>query len=65
MDSLILLLQLGLYAFLFLCIIIWGIAHLIMGTIGLLGFSVVLFFAYLMWCLLVSAWREYQKEINK
>lgn len=65
MDSLILLVQLGLYAFLFLCIGIWGIAHLIKGTIGLFGLLVVLLFALLMWVLVCESYREYQQEKNK
>lgn len=56
--------QLAMSMFMFLCTIVWGIAHLIMGTIGVFGFCVVLMFVYLMWILVREAYREYQQEKN-
>ena len=51
--------------FMFIGTIVWGIAHLIKGTIGLFGFCVVLLFVYLMWILVRESYREYQQEKNK
>lgn len=65
MDKFMSLSQLAMSVFMFLGTITWGIAHLIKGTIGLFGFFVVLFFAYLMYILVCESYREYQQEKNK
>lgn len=65
MDKLMSLGQLAMSIFMFIGTIVWGIAHLIKGTIGLFGFCVVLLFVYLMWILVREAYREYQQEKNK
>ena len=65
MDKFMSLGQLAMSIFMFLGTIAWGIAHLIMGTIGLFGFCVVLLFIYLMWILVRESYREYQEEKNK
>lgn len=65
MDKFMSLTQLGMSIIMLLCTITWGIAHLIKGTIGLVGILVVLFFAFLMWILVRESWREYQQEKNK
>lgn len=65
MDKFMSLTQLGMSIFMLLSTITWGIAHLFMGTIGLVGILVVLFFAFLMWILVRESWREYQQEKNK
>lgn len=65
MDKLFSLTQLAMSIFMFLGTIVWGIMHLIMGTIGLFGCLVVLLFALLMWVLVCESWREYQQEKNK
>ena len=49
MDKFMSLSQLAMSIFMLLGTIAWGITHTIMGTIGLMGILVVLFFAYLMW----------------
>lgn len=65
MDKFMSLTQLAMSIFMLLGTIVWGIALLIKGTIGLFGYLVVLFFAYLMYILVCEAWREYQQEKNK
>ena len=65
MDKFMSLTQLAMSIFTFLGTIVWGIMHLIMGTIGLLGCLVVLLFALLMWVLVCESWREYKEEKNK
>lgn len=65
MDKLMSLGQLAMSIFMLIGTIVWGIAHLIKGTIGLFGFCVVLLFVYLMWILVREAYREYQQEKNK
>lgn len=65
MDKFMSLSQLVMVILMLACTIVWGIAHLIKGTIGIFGFFVVLFFAYLMWNLVRLSWVEYQQEKNK
>ena len=65
MDKFMSLTQLAMSVVMFLCIIVWGIAHLIMGTISLFGFLAVLFFALLGYVLVCESYREYQQEKNK
>lgn len=65
MDKFMSLSQLAMSIFMLIGTIVWGIAHLIIGTIGLFGCLVVLFFAFLMWVLVCESWREYQQEKNK
>lgn len=65
MDKFMSLTQFAMSVFMFLGTIVWGIAHLIKGTIGLFGCLIVLFFAYLMYILVCVSWREYQQEKSK
>ena len=65
MDKFMSLTQFAMSVFMFLGTIVWGIAHLIKGTIGLFGFLVVLLFALLMWVLVCESYSEYQQEKNK
>lgn len=65
MDKFMSLTQFAMSVFMFLGTIVWGIAHLIKGTIGLFGLLVVLLFALLMWVLVRESYREYQQEKNK
>lgn len=65
MDKFMSLTQFAMSVFMFLGTIVWGIAHLVKGTIGLFGFLVVLLFALLMWVLVRESYREYQQEKNK
>lgn len=65
MDKLFSLTQLAMSIVMLLLVIVWGVAHLIKGTIGLFGIFVVLLFACLMWVLVRTAWVEYQQEKNK
>ncbi len=65
MEKFMSLAQLAMSIFMFLITIVWGIAHLIKGTIGLIGLLVVLLFALLMWVLVCGSYREYQQEKNK
>lgn len=64
MDKFMSLTQFAMSVFMFLGTIVWGIAHLVKGTIGLFGFLVVLLFALLMWVLVRESYREYQQEKN-
>lgn len=59
------LVQLAMSIFMFISIIVWGIAHAIKGTISFIVILVVLLFAYLMWKLVRLFWVEYQQEKNK
>lgn len=65
MDKIFKTLQLVIAVFMFLCTIVWGVAHTIMGTIGITGILIVLLFAYLMWSLVNYSWEEYQQEKYK
>lgn len=65
MDKFMSLSQLAMSIFMLIGTIVWGIAHLIKGTIGLFGLLVVLLFALLMWVLVRESYREYQQEKNK
>ena len=65
MDKFMSLSQLAMAILMLVITIAWGIAHLIMGTMGLFGFFVVLFFAYLIWALVRISYQEYQEEKNK
>ena len=65
MDSIVSLILLALYAIMLLCAITLGIAHLIMGYIGIVGILVVFFLAYGILFLLISQWKEYKQELNK
>ena len=65
MDKFMSLSQFAMSVFMFLGTIVWGIALLIKGTIGLFGLLVVLLFALLMWVLVRESYREYQQEKNK
>ena len=65
MDKIMSLIQLVMAVFMLISIIIWGIAHLIMGTISFLGFLVVCAFAHLVMIIVRQLWKEYQEEKNK
>lgn len=65
MDKFMILSQIVMAVIMLACTIVWGIAHLIKGTITLFGFCVVLFFAYLIGILIRLSWIEYQQEKNK
>lgn len=65
MDKFMSLTQFAMSVFMFIGTIVWGIAHLIKGTIGLFGLLVVLLFALLMWVLVCESYREYQQVKNK
>lgn len=64
MDSIVSLILVALYTIMFLCTITLGIAHLIMGYIGIVGILVVFFLAYGILFLLISQWKEYKHTIN-
>ena len=64
MDSIVSLILVALYAIMFLFTITLGIAHLIMGYIGIVGILVVIFLAYGILFLLISQWQEYKHTIN-
>ena len=65
MDKIMSLIQVVMAVFMLICLIIWGIAHLIMGTIGFIGFLVVCGFAYLIWAMIRQLWKEYKEELDK
>lgn len=65
MDKFMSLGQLVMSICLFLATIVLGLAHAIMGTIGLFGILVALFIAYLMQIFVRDSWHEYQEERNK
>lgn len=65
MDKFMSLSQLVMAILMLVMTIVWGIAHLIKGTIGFFGCLMVLFFAYLIWQMCKVAWVEYQQEKNK
>lgn len=65
MDKFMSLSQLAMSIFMLIGTIVWGIAHLIKGTIGLFGFCVVMVFVYLMFVLVRESYREYKEEKNK
>lgn len=65
LDRIMSLMQLVMSVFMLLSLIVWGIGHLIMGTIGLFGLLVVGFFTYLIWTIVRVSWTEYQQEKNK
>ncbi len=51
-------------AIMFACIVAWGIAHLLEGTISFIGFCVVMFFAYLVYHLVRLSWVDNQHNKN-
>lgn len=59
------LIQLVMAVFMLICLIIWGIAHLIMGTIGIIGFLVVCAVAQLIWVMVRQLYKEYKEESDK
>lgn len=59
------LIQLVMAVFMLICLIIWGIAHLIMETIGFIGFLVVCAVAQLIWVMVRQLWKEYKEESDK
>lgn len=65
MDKIMSLIQLVLAVFMLICLIIWGIAHLIMGNIGIIGFLVVCALAQLIWVMVRQLWKEYKEELDK
>lgn len=62
MDKLISLCQLVMSITMFLCVVAWGIAHLIKGAIGLFGLLVVVLLAYIVWRICKIAWVEFSKK---
>ncbi|UWF82033.1 MAG: hypothetical protein [Bacteriophage sp.] len=65
MDNFLSKAQLVLIVIMFLCVIVGGIAHLVMGNLSLIGILVVALFAYLVWQMCKIAWTEYQQNKNK
>ncbi|MBQ8270927.1 MAG: hypothetical protein IJZ22_06980 [Bacteroidaceae bacterium] len=65
MDKIMSLIQLVMAVFMLICLIIWGIAHLIMGTIGIIGFLVVCAVAQLIWVMVRQLYKEYKEESDK
>ena len=65
MDKIMSLIQLVMAVFMLICLIIWGIAHLIMGTIGFIGFLEVCAVAQLIWVMVRQLWKEYKEESDK
>ena len=62
LDRIMSLMQLAMSVFMLLSLIVWGIGHLIMGTIGLFGLLVVGCFAYLIGTIVRLSWVEYRNE---
>lgn len=54
--------QLVLTGIMLLCVVVSGIAHLVMGNLSLIGILVVALFAYLVWQMCKIAWTEYQQD---
>ena len=65
MEKFMILTLLSMSVFMFISTIVWGIAHLIMGTIGFVGTFMVLFFAFMTWLLMKGFWCEYQQQKNR
>ncbi len=65
LDRIMSLMQLVMSVFMLLSLIVWGIGHLIMGTIGIFGLLIVGCLAYLIWTIVRVSWTEYQQEKNK
>lgn len=65
MDNFLSKAQLVLTGIMFLCVIVGGIAHLVMGNLSLIGILVVALFAYLVWQMCKITWTEYQQDKNK
>lgn len=65
MDKIMSLIQLVMAVFMLICVIIWGIVHLIMGTIVFIGFLVVCGFACLIWVMVRQLYKEYKEESEK
>lgn len=59
------LIQVVMAVFMLICLIIGGIAHLVMGTIGFVGFLVVCGFGLLIWAMVRQLWKEYKEELDK
>lgn len=54
--------QLVLTGIMLLCVVVSGIAHLVMGNLSLIGILVVALFVYLVWQMCKIAWTEYQQD---
>lgn len=62
MDNFLSKAQLVLTGIMFLCVIVGGIAHLVMGNLSLIGILVVALLAYLVWQMCKIVWTEYQQD---
>jgi uncharacterized membrane protein YoaK (UPF0700 family) len=62
MDNFLSKAQLVLTGIMFLCVIVGGIAHLVMGNLSLIGILVVALLAYLVWQMCKTVWTEYQQD---
>ena len=65
MDKIFSLGQLVISIIMLACVVVYGVAHTIMGNIKGFGFLVLGVFLYLMWTLVRLSWVEYQQEKNK
>ena len=65
MDKIFSLGQLVMSIIMLACVVVYGVAHTIMGNIKGVGFLVLGVFLYLMWTLVRLSWVEYQQEKNK
>lgn len=54
--------QLVLTGIMLLCVVVSGIAHLVMGNLSLIGILVVALFVFLTWQMCKIAWTEYQQD---
>lgn len=65
MDNFMNITQLVMTGIMLLCVIVSGIAHIVMGNLSLIGILVLALFAYLVWQMCKIAWTEYQQDKNK
>lgn len=65
MDNFMNITQLVMTAIMLLCVIVSGIAHIVMGHLSLIGILVVALFVFLTWQMCKIAWTEYQQDKNK
>lgn len=65
MDKIMSLIQVVMAVFMLICLIIWGFVHLVMETIGFVGFLVVCGFGLLIWAMVRQLWKEYKEELDK
>jgi uncharacterized membrane protein YoaK (UPF0700 family) len=65
MDNFMNITQLVMTVIMLLCVIVSGIAHIVMGHLSLIGILVVALFVFLTWQMCKIAWAEYQQDKNK